>query len=39
MLITVKRRFETAIRKHVRNTVADENDVEDEVRELFQYLP
>ena len=39
MLITVKRRFETAIRKHVRNTVADDDDVEDEVRELFQYLP
>jgi DNA-directed RNA polymerase specialized sigma24 family protein len=39
MLVTVKRRFETAIRKHVRNTVADDNDVEDEVQELFQYLP
>jgi DNA-directed RNA polymerase specialized sigma24 family protein len=39
MLVTVKRRFETAIRKHVRNTVADDNDVEDEVQELFRYLP
>jgi DNA-directed RNA polymerase specialized sigma24 family protein len=39
MLVTIKRRFETTIRKHVRNTVADEDDVDDEVQELFHYLP
>ena len=39
MIITVKRRFQTVIRKHVRDTVANEDDVEDEVQELFQYLP
>jgi len=39
MLVTVKRRFQTAIRKHIRNTVANEDDIDDEVQELFQYLP
>jgi DNA-directed RNA polymerase specialized sigma24 family protein len=39
MLVTVKRRFQVALRRHVRNTVASEEDVEDEVQELFQYLP
>jgi len=39
MLITVKRRFEVAIRKHVRNTVTNDDQIDDEVRELFQYLP
>lgn len=39
MLITVKRRFQAAIRRHVRNTVASEEEVDEEVQELFQYLP
>jgi RNA polymerase sigma-70 factor (ECF subfamily) len=39
MLVTVKRRFQTAIRKHVRDTVSNEDDIDDEVQELFQYLP
>lgn len=39
MLITVKRRFEVAIRKHVRNTVMNDDQIDEEVRELFQYLP
>jgi DNA-directed RNA polymerase specialized sigma24 family protein len=39
MLVTVKRRFQTAIRQRVRNTVANEDDVDDEVQELLQYLP
>jgi DNA-directed RNA polymerase specialized sigma24 family protein len=39
MLITVKRRFQAAIRRHVRNTVASDQEVDEEVQELFQYLP
>lgn len=39
MIITVKRRFQMVIRKHVRDTVANEDNVDDEVHELFQYLP
>jgi len=39
MIITVKRRFQTVIRKHVRDTVANEDEIDDEVQELFQYLP
>ncbi|MFC1604524.1 hypothetical protein ACFL5F_05800 [Planctomycetota bacterium] len=39
MIITVKRRFQTVIRKHVRDTVVNEDEVVDEVHELFQYLP
>jgi len=39
MLITVKRRFQAAIRKHIRNTVANEEEVDDEMQELFRYLP
>jgi len=39
MLITVKRRFKAAIREYIRDTVVSEDEVDDEVRELFQYLP
>jgi RNA polymerase sigma-70 factor (ECF subfamily) len=39
MLITVKRRFQAAIRGHVRNTVAREEQIDDEVQELLGYVP
>jgi len=39
MLVTVKRRFQTALRRRVRNTVAREDEVDDEVQELLQYFP
>jgi len=39
MLVTVKRRFQTALRRRVRNTVAQEDEVDDEVQELLEYFP
>lgn len=39
MTITVKRRFQTLLKKHVRNTVATDDDVEGELQEIMQYLP
>ncbi len=39
MIITVKRRYQTRFRRHVRDTVITEDEVEDELRELLQYLP
>lgn len=39
MAITVKRRFQTLLRKHVRDTVATDDEVEDELHEIMQYLP
>jgi RNA polymerase sigma-70 factor (ECF subfamily) len=38
MVITVKRRFQMLLRKHVRDTVATEDEVEGELQEIFQYL-
>ncbi len=39
MTITVKRRFQTLLRRHVRDTVTTEAEVEDELQEILQYLP
>jgi DNA-directed RNA polymerase specialized sigma24 family protein len=39
MAITVKRRFQTRLRRHVRDTVTTEDEVEDELQEILQYLP
>lgn len=39
MAVTVKRRFQALMRRHVRDTVATEGDVEDELQEILQYLP
>ena len=39
MAVTVKRRFQTILRKHVRNTVATEDEVQGELQEIMQYLP
>jgi DNA-directed RNA polymerase specialized sigma24 family protein len=39
MAITVKRRFQALLRKHVRNTVSTESEVPDELQEIMQYLP
>ena len=36
--ITVKRRFQKLLRKHVRSTVATEGEVEEELQEILQYL-
>jgi len=39
MAITVKRRFQALLRKHVRNTVSTESEVPDELQEIMHYLP
>ena len=38
MLKTVKRLFQTTMRKHVRQTVASDEAVEDELREIFEFF-
>lgn len=39
MVITVKRRFQMHLKRHVRNTVSTQDGVEDELQEILQYLP
>jgi hypothetical protein len=39
MTVTVKRRFQALLRKYVRNTVATEDEVQNELQEIMQYLP
>lgn len=38
MAITVKRRFQTALRKHVRSTVTKEADISHELNEILRFL-
>jgi DNA-directed RNA polymerase specialized sigma24 family protein len=39
MIITVKRRFQVILRQYLRNTVASEREVDDELQEIMQFLP
>jgi hypothetical protein len=39
MIVTVKRRFRTALMQHVRNTVLSQGQAADELEELLQLLP
>ena len=39
MIITVKRRFEVVLRKHLRQTVASDDQTEDELAEISKFLP
>ena len=39
MIVTVKRRFQSALREQVRNTVASTNEIDDELREILSFLP
>jgi len=39
MIVTVKRRFRTALLQHVRNTVISHEDAPEELEELLQFLP
>ena len=39
MLITVKRRFQVILRQYLRNTVASEREVDDELQEIIRFLP
>lgn len=39
MIVTVKRRFSTALRKHLRESVASDEEVADELQEMMRFLP
>jgi RNA polymerase sigma-70 factor (ECF subfamily) len=39
MAITVKRRFQKMLRKHIRNSVSAEDEVTDEFEEILKYFP
>jgi len=39
MIVTIKRRFGTTLRKHLRDSVASEDEVDDELREMMRFLP
>jgi RNA polymerase sigma-70 factor (ECF subfamily) len=39
MIVTVKRRFRSALREHVRTTVIAEDQVDDELAEILRFLP
>jgi RNA polymerase sigma-70 factor (ECF subfamily) len=38
MIVTVKRRFQAAVRRHIREHVTSEEDVEEEIRDLMNIL-
>ena len=39
MIITVKRRFRETLRRHIRNTVVSEDQVDEELDEIIKFLP
>ncbi|MHC4582185.1 MAG: RNA polymerase sigma factor, partial [Planctomycetota bacterium] len=39
MIITVKRRFQSALREHVRNTVTSGDEIDDELKEILRLFP
>ena len=39
MIITVKRRFRTILRNHLRETVVSDGEVDDELEQISQFLP
>lgn len=39
MIITVKKRFQTTLKQYIRSTLASENDMADELKEIMQLLP
>jgi DNA-directed RNA polymerase specialized sigma24 family protein len=39
MIVTVKRRFREALRQHVRTTVTSDDQVDDELDEILQFVP
>jgi len=39
MIVTVKRRFQAALKEHVRNTVTSDDEIDDELREILRLLP
>jgi DNA-directed RNA polymerase specialized sigma24 family protein len=39
MIITVKRRFQSVLKQYIRSTVASENLMADELKEIMKFLP
>ena len=39
MIVTVKRRFQTALKKNVRNTVISEDQIDEELRKILKFFP
>ena len=39
MMVTVKRRFQTALRNHLRNLVISEEQIDEEFSEIMKFLP
>jgi len=39
MIVTVKRRFQAALKKNVRNTVTSEKQIDEELREILRFFP
>jgi RNA polymerase sigma-70 factor (ECF subfamily) len=39
MIVTVKRRFRSTLREHIRMTVLTNDQVDDELREILRFLP
>jgi DNA-directed RNA polymerase specialized sigma24 family protein len=39
MIVTVKRRFQAALRKHLRDLVVSKEQVDEELSEIMQFLP
>jgi hypothetical protein len=39
MIVTVKRRFQSALKQYIRSTVASESQMADELKEILKFLP
>jgi len=39
MIVTVKRRFQNALKQYIRSTVASESQMADELKEILKFLP
>lgn len=39
MIITIRRRFQVALKRHVRNSVISSNEVSDELSDLMRFFP
>jgi DNA-directed RNA polymerase specialized sigma24 family protein len=39
MIVTVKRRFQSSLKQHIRSTVASESQMADELKEILKFLP
>ena len=39
MIVTVKRRFQATLKQYIRNTVASESQMADELKEIMKFLP